>query len=49
MMNKGISFVWDSACQEAFEKIKSYLTHPLVSGKPFLIYVRAMDYSWALY
>jgi len=50
LMKKGVSFVWDGACQETFEKIKRYLTHPPVlaapvSEKPFLIYVRAMDHS----
>jgi len=50
LMKKGVSFVWDSACQESFEEIKRYFTHPPVlaapvSGKPFLIYVRVMDHS----
>jgi len=50
LMKKGVSFIWDDACQQAFEEIKQYLTQPPVltapvSGKPFLIYVRAMDYS----
>ena len=49
-MKKGVSFIWDDACQQAFDEIKQYLTQPpvlaaLVSGKPFLIYVRAMDHS----
>ena len=49
-MKKGVSFVWDKACQEAFEEVKDYLTHPPVlvapvSGKPFPLYVRAMDHS----
>jgi len=49
-MKKRVSFIWDSACQQAYEKIKEYLTHlPVlvasVSGTPFLIYVRAMDHS----
>jgi len=49
-MKKGVSFVWDNACQEAFEEIKEYLTHPpvlvaLVSGKPFMLYVQVMDHS----
>jgi len=44
LMKKGVSFIWDDACQQAFEEIKRYLTHsPVliasVSGKPFLIYV----------
>jgi len=43
LMKKGVSFIWDNTCQEAFEEIKDYLTHPpilvaLVSGKPFLLY-----------
>jgi len=46
LMRKGVSFIWDDACQQAFKEIKLYLTHPpiltaSVSGK--LIYVRAMD------
>ena len=50
LMKKGISFVWDGECQKAFEEIKRYLTQPPVlvapiSGKPFLLYVRAMDHS----
>ena len=49
-MKKGVSFIWDDSCQQAFEKIKRYLTQPPVltapvSGKPFLLYVRAMDHS----
>ena len=49
-MKKGVSFIWDDACQQTFEEIKWYLTQPPVltapiSGKPFLIYVRAMDLS----
>jgi len=49
-MKKGVSFIWDSACQQAFEEIKEYLIHPPilvapVSGKPFMLYVRAMDHS----
>jgi len=49
-MKKGVSFLWDKACQEAFEDIKEYLTKPPVlvapaSGKPFLLYVKVMDHS----
>jgi len=49
-MKKGASFVWDQACQEAYEDIKRYLTKPPVLvdptlGKPFLLYVKAMDHS----
>jgi len=47
LMKKGVSFIWDDACQKAFEDIKAYLTKPLVLAspvmeKPFLLYVRAM-------
>jgi len=50
LMKKGVSFIWDDDCQKAFEEIKEYLTKPpiLVSpvpGKPFLLYVRAMNHS----
>src|SRR5436190_2083980 len=50
LMRKGVSFVWDKQCQEAFDEIKRYLTSPLVliapiAGKPFLLYVRSMDHS----
>jgi len=50
LMKKGVSFIWDDACQQVFEEIKQYLTQPPVlttpvSGKSFLLYVRAMDHS----
>ena len=40
----------DQACQEAYEDIKRYLSKPPVlvaptSGKPYLLYVKAMDHS----
>jgi len=49
-MKKDVSFVWDKACQKAFEDIKEYLTKPPVlvaptSGNSLLLYVRAMDHS----
>ena len=48
-MKKGASFIWDQACQEAYEDIKRYLTKPPIlaptSGKPFLLYMKAMDQS----
>ena len=49
-MKKGVSFIWDEACQKAFEDIKEYFAKPLllvapVSGKPFLFYVRSMGHS----
>jgi len=50
LMKKGLFFVWDDTYQKVFEDIKAYLTKPPVlaspvAGKPFLLYVRAMDYS----
>jgi len=34
LMKKGVSFVWDQACQEAYENIKRYLTKPPVLVAP---------------
>src|SRR5436853_959619 len=50
LLKKGVTFVWDQACQNAFEEIKQYLTSPPVlvpptQGKPFFLYVRAMERS----
>jgi len=50
LMKKRVYFIWDEACQKAFEDIKEYLTKPPVLvapvlGKPFFLYVRAMDHS----
>ena len=47
---KGVTFVWDQACQDAFDEIKHYLTTPPVlvpptQGKPFFLYVRLMEHS----
>src|SRR3954465_9414864 len=49
-MRKGVTFVWDQACQGAFDEIKHYLTTPPVlvpptQGKPFFLYVRSMERS----
>ena len=50
LIKKGVSFVWDKACQEAFEDIKRniiklpVLVAPIL-GKPFLLYVKGMDHS----
>ena len=53
LMKKGVSFVWDDTCQKAFKNIKEYLIKPQVlaspvSGKPFLLYVRAMTILYVL-
>ena len=44
LMKKRVSFIWDNACQEAFEEIKEYLAYLTVlvapiSRKSFLLYV----------
>src|SRR5205809_2208836 len=50
LMRKGVTFLWDQACQDAFDEIKHYLTTPPVlvpptQGKPFFLYVRSMEHS----
>ncbi|XP_019199626.1 PREDICTED: uncharacterized protein LOC109193238 [Ipomoea nil] len=50
LMKKGISFIWDEACKNAFESIKSYLMKPLVltapvHGHPLILYIFAQDSS----
>ena len=50
LMKKGIDFVWDKECDEAFKDIKRYLTNPPVhaapmSNKPFILYTRMLDHS----
>lgn len=51
LIKKGVSFIWDEVCQHAFKDIKNYLTKPHILmaptlGRPFLIYVRAMDHAF---
>ncbi|GKU96286.1 hypothetical protein SLEP1_g9534 [Rubroshorea leprosula] len=50
LMKKDAPFVWDEACQNAFESIKEYLLHPpiLVApilGRPLILYIAAQEYS----
>ncbi|XXG42081.1 hypothetical protein AAC387_Pa01g2429 [Persea americana] len=50
LMKKGVDFVWVAECEAAFQDIKSYLTKPPVlaaptTGKPFILYTRALNYS----
>ncbi|XXG85706.1 hypothetical protein AAC387_Pa11g0740 [Persea americana] len=50
LLKKGVYFVWDAECEAAFQDIKSYLTKPPMlaaptTGKPFILYTRAFDYS----
>ena len=47
---KGVSFIWDKACQEAFSKILKNISPSQQScgshiRKTILAYVRAMDHS----
>ncbi|XP_019155153.1 PREDICTED: uncharacterized protein LOC109152024 [Ipomoea nil] len=49
-MKKGIPFIWDEACKNAFESIKSYLMKPPVltapvHGRPLILYISAQDCS----
>ncbi|XP_062103524.1 uncharacterized protein LOC133814600 [Humulus lupulus] len=49
-MQKNVPFIWDEACQNAFESIKRYLLHPLVLralilGKPLILYITTVDHS----
>ncbi|KAL0352588.1 UNVERIFIED_CONTAM: hypothetical protein Scaly_1647500 [Sesamum calycinum] len=46
LMNKGVPFQWDEACDKAFKSIKSYLMKPPilvapVLGRPLILYVAA--------
>lgn len=49
-MKKGVPFVWDQACQNAFNNIKEYLLNLLVFmspalAKPLQLYVVTMESS----
>ncbi len=44
LLKKNNTAKWDEACQEAFEKIKQYLSKPLtlvppVTGRPLILYM----------
>ncbi|XP_019159991.1 PREDICTED: uncharacterized protein LOC109156594 [Ipomoea nil] len=50
LMKKGIPFIWDEACKNAFESIKSYLMKPPVltapvHGRPLILYISAQESS----
>ncbi|XP_062085733.1 uncharacterized protein LOC133791838 [Humulus lupulus] len=50
LMRKNVPFIWDEACQNAFESIKRYLLHPPVLrapifGKPLILYITTLDRS----
>ncbi|XP_019176554.1 PREDICTED: uncharacterized protein LOC109171913 [Ipomoea nil] len=49
-IEQGIPFIWDEACKNAFESIKSYLMKPPVltapvHGRPLILYISAQDCS----
>ncbi|XP_019153560.1 PREDICTED: uncharacterized protein LOC109150044, partial [Ipomoea nil] len=49
-IEQGISFIWDEACKNAFENIKSYLMKPPVltapvHGRPLILYISTQDSS----
>ena len=48
LLKKEVPTMWNEQCQEAFEKIKSYLMKPLIlvppiPEKPLLLYLTAID------
>ena len=50
LLCKNVSFEWDNVCEEAFDKLKQYLTNPStlmspIAGKPLLLYISVMEYS----
>ena len=50
LLKKDVSFIWDQACQNAFESIKEYLLKPLVlmapiKGRPLILYVAVLERS----
>ncbi|KAM1506182.1 hypothetical protein ACFXTO_002081 [Malus domestica] len=50
LMKKDVPFVWDKACNNAFESIKKYLSSPPVlgapvPGKPLILYIAAQESS----
>ena len=57
LLKKEVPIVWNERCQEAFEKIKNYLTKsailvPRVPKMPLLLYLTTMDMAiqqWELY
>ena len=49
-MRQGENFVWDEACQNAFDSIKQYLLNPPVlrapvPGEPLILYITAQERS----
>ena len=50
LTKKDVPFIWDNACQEAFNNIKQYLLHPPtlaapITGRPLILYTTALNES----
>lgn len=50
LMKKDTPFIWDQACQNAFDSIKAYLLKPPIlmapiKGKPLILYIAALERS----
>ncbi|KAM1912345.1 hypothetical protein ACFX14_000423 [Malus domestica] len=50
LMKKNVPFIWDKACNNAFESIKKYLSSPPIlgapiPGKPLILYIVAQESS----
>jgi len=53
LLKKEVEFKWDVKCQEAFDRIKEYLLHPLVlapyrHGEPLWLYVSAIEHAFGV-
>ena len=53
LLKKEVEFKWNMKCQEAFNKIKEYLLHPLVlapkrHGEPLWIYVSTTEHAFGV-
>ncbi|XP_070035173.1 uncharacterized protein [Nicotiana tomentosiformis] len=51
LLKKNVAVKWNDKCQEAFDKIKSYLSNPLVlvppePGRPLILYLTVVDNSF---
>jgi len=50
LLKKDIPFIWNQACQNAFESVKQYFTKPpvlvaLVQGRPLILYIATLERS----
>ena len=52
LLKKDVVVKWTSECQQAFDKIKDYLSNPPVlvppeSGRPLLLYISVLDNAFS--